>query len=152
MKNKRKEGFTLIELLIVIGIIAILAAAVIIAINPGQQFKQARNATRWSHMNSVANAVYSYVISSGGSYPDCIEGAATIALGNLTGTFPVNPRDIVNCQTDLSNHIGNLPRDPQTGVADGATGYSIDFDGVRIKISSTADEANVEGNKVEVIQ
>ncbi len=111
MKKKKQKGFTLIELLIVIGIIAILAAAVIIAINPGQQFKQARNATRWSHMNSVVNATYSYVISSGGSFPAC--GAALVAGGNLI--------DISLCSTDLADHIGDLPKDPQVGGASHST-------------------------------
>jgi prepilin-type N-terminal cleavage/methylation domain-containing protein len=153
MKNRRKEGFTLIELLIVIGIIAILAAAVIIAINPGQQFKQARNATRWSHMNSVANSVYSYVISSGGSYPDCTGGTATVALGSLTSFEAVTvARDLVNCEADLvtGGHMSNLPQDPQEGVAGGNTGYKITSDGVRIKIMSAAAEALAE--EIEVIQ
>jgi prepilin-type N-terminal cleavage/methylation domain-containing protein len=106
MKNNKQRGFTLIELLIVIGIIAILAAAVIIAINPGQQFKQARNATRWSHMNSVVNATYSYMISSGGSYPNCGSPAITEG-GNLV--------DISLCATELADHIADLPFDPQRG-------------------------------------
>jgi len=65
MKNN-KSGFTLIELLIVIGIIAILAAAIIIAINPGQQFAQARDATRQGHINSLNQAILSYMVSNHG--------------------------------------------------------------------------------------
>jgi prepilin-type N-terminal cleavage/methylation domain-containing protein len=106
MKKTNKSGFTLIELLIVIGIIAILAAAVIIAINPGQQFKQARNATRWSHMNSVLNSTYSYLISQQGNYPDC---------GSPAMSTTTNLRDISNCATDLADHIADIPADPQAG-------------------------------------
>lgn len=130
MKNNKK-GFTLIELLIVIGIIAILAAAIIIAINPGRQFAQARNATRWSHMNSIANAVYSYVISNQGVYPDCIP------TDGATATVSV-------CATDLvtGGHIGDIPDDPSTGE----NGYLIQFDNspanTRIKITSNAEEAS----------
>ena len=127
MKNNKK-GFTLIELLIVIGIIAILAAAIISAINPGRQFEQARNATRWSNMNSIANAVYSYVISNGGVYPDCIQTYDTATT-------------VSACETDLvtGGHIGGIPVDPSSGAS-----YMIQFDNSqmsRIKIYSTATEA-----------
>ena len=72
MKSFNEKGFTLIELLIVIGIIAILAAAVIVAINPGQQFAQARNASRQSHLSSISTAIYSHYVTEGG-WPACID-------------------------------------------------------------------------------
>jgi len=153
-RNVNAEGgFTLIELLIVIGIIAILAAAVIIAINPGQQFQQARNATRWSHMNSVANAVYSYAIQEGGAFPDCSDDTDDTdepdPLGD--GTDFNDERDIVHCEPELvttGGHMSELPLDPITGDTGGDTGYEISSDGTRIKITSTADEAD----EIEVIQ
>ncbi len=97
MKNK---GFTLIELLIVIGIIAILAVAVIIAINPGKQFQQARNATRDKHIDSLEKALLSYQIYHGGSFPSCIPD------------YP-ETTSISNCTELSSEFLSALPSDPQ---------------------------------------
>ena len=68
MKTYRK-GFTLIELLLVIGIIAILAAIVIVAINPTRQLGQARNAQRNSDVNTLLNAIWQYAIDNSGNMP-----------------------------------------------------------------------------------
>jgi len=140
MKNTNKKGFTLIELLIVIGIIAILAAAVIIAINPGQQFAQARNATRWSHMNSVANAVYSYAIDNGGEFPGCVPDT----------TGDENAVNIDTCSDDLvEDYMAALPDDPLTDCD-----YYIGLEtGNRVKIwSSEGGTVCTEADGVEVIQ
>lgn len=59
-----KKGFTLIELLIVIGIVAILATAVVVILNPAQLLAQARDATRISDLNSVKAAIALYLSSA----------------------------------------------------------------------------------------
>ena len=56
-----KKGFTLIELLIVIAILGILAAAVIVVLNPGQLLAQARDAQRLSDLDSVKSAIALYL-------------------------------------------------------------------------------------------
>ena len=43
---KKRSGFTLIEILIVVSLLAILAVAALIAINPGEATAKARDAQR----------------------------------------------------------------------------------------------------------
>ncbi len=56
-----KKGFTLIELLIVIGILAILTAAVVIVLNPAELLKQARDSQRLTDLDAMKNAIALYV-------------------------------------------------------------------------------------------
>lgn len=63
------RGFTLIEILLAIGILAILATAVIIAINPARQFAEARDAQRWSDVHAIMNAIYQYSVGHKGALP-----------------------------------------------------------------------------------
>jgi prepilin-type N-terminal cleavage/methylation domain-containing protein len=56
-----RKGFTLIELLIVIGIIAILAAAVVLTLNPAELLRQSRDSTRISDLTAVKSALALYL-------------------------------------------------------------------------------------------
>ncbi len=64
----RIRGFTLIELLVVIAILGILAAAVLVAINPGKRMAQARDAQRKNDIAAIANALVGYYTLTG-EYP-----------------------------------------------------------------------------------
>jgi len=97
MTTRNQKGFTLIEVLLVMGLIAILAAIVIIAINPVQQFKQARDTQRWANVNTILNAVHQYAVSNRGMIP-----------GNITTTATeICKSDATNCTglLDLSSYL-----------------------------------------------
>ena len=61
MNKSNKKGFTLVELLIVIGILAILAAVVVIVLNPAQLLAQARDSQRISDLDSLRSALAFYL-------------------------------------------------------------------------------------------
>lgn len=135
-KNIRQaSGFTLIELLVVIGIIGILAAIVLVAVNPGRQFAQARDAQRRADLLGITNSIYQFAAEHNGNLPDtdsdpnvnsfpstatCIGsggscfnlGAAGVAESTPVGT-PVVP-----------TYIAAIPKDPSLG-SDANTAYTV---------------------------
>lgn len=72
--NKNAKGFTLIELLVVIAIIGILAAVVLIALNPVEFLRRSRDTQRLSDMNTLVSATKLFQTNN---------PAATLPLGPL---------------------------------------------------------------------
>lgn len=141
-KNKKDAGFTLIEILIVIGIIAVLAAVVLVAVNPSRQFKLARDAQRVSNVNAILNTVGQNIAENHGIFT-CAATATTIPATSTiiksTGGF-----DLARCVVPA--YISTLPYDPSASGAhyasstDYDTGYSISMDAQgRVTASSTGE-------------
>ncbi|MFA6994017.1 MAG: type II secretion system protein, partial [Candidatus Paceibacterota bacterium] len=57
-RGKSVSSFTLIELLIVIGILAILVAAIVITLNPAQLLQEARDSKRVQDLSSLRSAIH----------------------------------------------------------------------------------------------
>jgi len=73
------KGFTLIELLVVIAIVAVLAAAVVLTLNPAELLRQTRDATRLSDLATIRSALALYLAD-----------VSTPAMGTATNCY-VNP-------------------------------------------------------------
>ncbi len=104
MTNTHKRGFTLIELLIVVGIIAALAAIVIVAVNPARQFSKANDAQRIANVSAISSAVAQYVVDNRGELP-----------GDISTTLQDIDTDNANLCDDLvPTYMPALPTDPSS--------------------------------------
>src|SRR6266513_373123 len=110
IKNLQK-GFTLIELLVVIGILAILLAIVLIAINPAKQFGQANDTKRSSDVNQILNAINQYMADNKGQVPANMPAAGAAAVNIKSGAVG-NVGDI--CASLVTKYVAALPQDPSS--------------------------------------
>ena len=140
MPRKQNKGFTLLEILLVIAAIGILAAIVLVAINPNRQLAQARNAQRRADINTIYKALEQYLIDTG-SYPNSISTAPGYICN--TGIEQVNGSTSCSGRVDLRllvpTYLAGIPKDPQaTGTS---TGYNIVINLNNNKVAVSADLA-----------
>lgn len=154
MLLKKLRGFTLIEILVVIGIIAILAAIVIIAINPAKQFAQARNTQREAGINSMLNAIGQRLADNRGVFAGTFTiNGNTYTCGPLptSGTTTINNTMAADTTTVTGNlrclvptYIASLPVDPDTSwYSSPSTGFDVGSDATG-RITVCAGRASAE--------
>lgn len=141
---KYKKAFTLIEVLLVIGIIILLAGAIIVAVNPGRQFAKARNAKRTTDVNGILSAIVQNMTDNQGAW------RCTTTPELPSSTTPIAKPggvDLIPCI--VPTYISQIPLDPQRGSYDEATGnyntgYNIRYDPTsgRIEICAPYAELN----------
>ena len=125
-----KKGFTLIELLVVVGILAVLATATTLILNPAELLRQSRDSTRIADLASLSNAIDLYLADQEspalGTASFCTNGAVTkskkatptactqnqIRLVNGTGWVGVNFGAMTN-----GSPVPRLPLDPVSGTS-----------------------------------
>jgi prepilin-type N-terminal cleavage/methylation domain-containing protein len=152
--NSFNKGFTLIELVVVVGLLSILLAITLIAINPGRQFEQARNTQRSSDVKAILDAISQFSIDENGLLP----GDGLYPGG---GDMIINtPREISSSEANICAqirplYIAALPIDPglasstQKSVTDCAqaggynTGYTVRRQGSRVVVAAPLAENSV---------
>ncbi len=134
-----QKGFTFIELLVVIGILGILIAVVLVAINPSRQFASARDTQRRADLYAVTNAMYQYATENDGNFPN----------GSTPGTIAVSTtsRDIgtsgLNLAADLvPTYVPSIPKDPGPTSTDAVTEYHMYLDANNRLVATAASELN----------
>jgi len=130
----KQKGFTLIELIIVVAIIALLAAATFVAVNPAKRIGDAQNAQRWADVTAIADAFATYMADNNGSTAtSSYDGSGsletnTFMIATTTSDTAISSSHCTATTTDeefialqaltTGGYIGKIPTDPTWTYSD----------------------------------
>lgn len=134
-----KKGFTLIELLVVIGILAVLLAITLIAINPARQFSQANDTKRRSDVNAILNAIHQYGADNRGNLAPLGLTSTPTEVGGRAGDATQV------CAFLISRYLAALPVDPliNNGTPSDCSGSTY-HSGYLVSVSAVNNRVTVE--------
>ena len=127
---RSKGGFTLLEILLVVAALGILAGIVILAINPGKQLGDTRNAARKVDVNTVINGVYQYSLDNNGNLPPglststCSTAANNICKTSIATSSCSGFIDL-SILTQNEKYLVSIPIDPSVSSVATGTGYFV---------------------------
>jgi len=144
---RNRKGFTLIELLVVIGILAVLLAITLIAVNPAENIEDAEDTQRRSDATQILNAVSQYIVDNNGNVPTGVTDTAA-QIGDGSGMVDI-------CGDLVPTYIAAIPQDPDTGgngidetectAGTYTTGYNISVLNGRVTVAApNANEGTIE--------
>jgi prepilin-type N-terminal cleavage/methylation domain-containing protein len=168
--SKNRKGFTLVEIIIVIAIIAVLAAAIFVAVDPARRIQESNNARRWSDVTTMLDAVIKNQADNEGTLhaevsaitadefviigttddddglcaSETTADAACSNVATATGTA-----DCVDLSELGSKYLAAVPTDPKNG-SDADTSYFITRDANNaVTIGSCDEEGEGSGGTEE---
>ncbi len=149
----KKKGFTLVELIIVIAIIAILAGAIFVAIDPARRLHETRNARRQSDVSTILDAIKKHQADNGGAFYSEIavldEGAYYIIGTQTSGCDDECANQTAeDACVDLSgmgaNYMAVVPVDPSIGTPQ-KTGYMLEVNSGALTVHACEPEGEGPG-------
>ena len=140
-----RRSFTLVELLVVIAIIAILAAVIMLAINPIEMMRKARDSTRLQDLENVRKAIDMAIASEGAAVPNTVN----VYQSN---TSPNQSCSTTSCGTganyswvcggiNICTFLAALPRDP---VNNANYFYAFRANGTNYELNAILESSSAE--------